>query len=141
SFNLVLGISDLLCFYSHSASGAHPPTSMRVRLDQSPTATLSWVAPGGQDHYTILATRFDGSGTHNIELTGDRIDFSENTTGLTTCYQVVAKAGGAEIGRASTACAAPGIASLPSSVQVGGMPAAVEQLGSALPRSWVPPQR
>ena len=113
SYAQVLGISDLLCLLTGWSSG-NAPSQFQVRLDQSNLARLTWVGPGGQDGYQVIATRFDGTPNRTMSRAGNVTSLNDDTTGQTTCYQVVARAGNQDLGRTDFLCAAPGVADFPS---------------------------
>jgi hypothetical protein len=131
SLDHALGFSDFLCVYPGTREGASPPTKFAVRLDESNVVKLSWDSLGGQASYTLVATRFDTSLTRSIPLTANQTSYEEDTLGRTTCYRLTARTVVAELGRADTVCAAPGIANLGSTGDLRDLGAALDQLRSS----------
>ena len=103
-----LGFSDFLCLYPGGATGA-PATNLKVQLNQGPTATLNWSAPGGQTGYDLVVSTFDGQGPQTIGVDGALTSTMHHTGGQSTCYELRAKQGAKVTGVANRVCAVPGI--------------------------------
>ena len=107
--------SDMLCLVPNGASAVGAPQDLALRLDQSRTARLSWVAPqgGGQDGYILVAFRIDGAAPPAIiNLTGGATATTHDTAGSETCYILFATAGGNVLGNTDVLCAIPGFATV-----------------------------
>ena len=126
TYNNSLGISDLLCVYPRSGTGASV-SDFSVRLDEGPVAVLNWSPPTYPAQYELVAMRFDGSPTRRIPLVGNTAGYTDDTQGQATCYEVVAQASGVELGRTDRLCAVPGITSFTAG------PSGLERLRAALP--------
>ena len=110
SISDVRGLSDLYCVYPQTATGT-PPSGFKVRLDQGPIVYLNWNPVPNATSYELTAMRFDGTLPRSITLQGAATSFAEEHGGLSTCYRLVAKNGGGEIGGTQQLCAAPGVSS------------------------------
>jgi len=105
------GQSDLECAVMgfHSASGS--PQNFALRMNQSSTASLTWVAPpgSGQDGYILVTL---GGTTQN--LPGSATSANLQISGP-TCYAVGATRGGVLIGYTDLLCGIPGFSNLGAS--------------------------
>jgi hypothetical protein len=106
-----LGTSDPLCLapHTHSASGA--PPSFTLRLNQSSTASLTWIPPGGQAGYVLVAIPSNGSQRYQI-LSATATSATDDTTGQPTCYLLIALANGSVMGNSDVECGIPGVFSV-----------------------------
>lgn len=108
-----LGLSDLLCRVPGVASGASPPTGLRVSLDESTRATLTWEASGQPDGYRLMILPAGASASSSlVEIPGRASSTSHDTGGAPTCYVLVALAQGASLGNTNALCAVPGVTTL-----------------------------
>jgi hypothetical protein len=108
----VQGISDLLCIFPGTSSGAQSPGQFRIQLGETNTVTLNWSPAGGQDHYQLLRTRFDNTSPPPIQILGDQTSFSEVIGNQqATCYQLFALNGVTPLGATDRLCAVPNLSS------------------------------
>jgi uncharacterized repeat protein (TIGR01451 family) len=114
-----IGQSDLLCVYPNSGTGTQPG-AFSVRLDQGQIATLSWTAPQGVNWYTLTALTFDGSAPRSRILSPGLTSVTDDTLGKATCYVLEAQSIFGAIGKASTLCAVPHIATVSGASAAGG---------------------
>jgi len=93
----------------HLATGT-PPGNVGIRLDQSPTASVSWTAPpgGGQTGYLFIPL----AGNRSQELGAGATSAVDNTAGVPTCYLLMARVGGGVLGIGAGVCAIPGLTTL-----------------------------
>lgn len=108
-----LGISDVLCFYPGSGIGPQAPTGLRIGLNQTTLASLSWIPAGGQDAYRLTAFTVDSPLPRVQQLPANAVGQSDNTQSKLTCYKLEALSLGKPIGSAPVVCAVPNVASFP----------------------------
>jgi len=103
--------SDLQCAYMgfHSAVGS--PQNFTLRLNQSSTGSLTWVAPssGGTDSYLLLTL---GVGAQTV---GGSVTNANLPTNGATCYAVGALSNNVLVGYTDLLCGVPGFATLSGS--------------------------
>jgi glucose/arabinose dehydrogenase len=107
-----LGLSDLMCAWPHVAQGSQAPAQFTLRLDETTTATLTWLGPGSQDAYILLVLPTDGSPQETIGLSGGAAMTTHSTRGVPTCYVLVALAGTQVLGNTAALCGVPNVQTL-----------------------------
>jgi hypothetical protein len=100
--------SDLVCGIIGYRSASGSPRSFALRLDQSNTATLTWVppatgSPGGYMLFTL------GGGTQTL---GSGVTSMTTSANGPTCYLLGATSGGVLIGYTDILCGLPGFSNL-----------------------------
>ncbi|MGI8912768.1 MAG: hypothetical protein ACR2JY_03075 [Chloroflexota bacterium] len=108
----VLGVSDFLGYLPSLRSASGVPTIFTITLRQTPIATLTWVAPGGQTGYTLYAIPADGSVTRTQTLPATAVSASDNTGGKATIYLLAALSGQTLLGNTDGLLAFPGVATV-----------------------------
>ena len=119
-------VSDLLCVLPGSAAGL-AAENFALRLDESPTAVLSWDRARGATGYILLPV-----GTERLQiLPASATRATDQTAGGLTCYVLVAQIGTTTSGTTAVLCAIPGFAtdfgagSVPARSTSPGFPPAV----------------
>jgi hypothetical protein len=88
-----LGVSDALCLFPGTRSGATVPPEFTLRLNQSMTASLSWSTAAGADGYVLVALPLNGAPARFTALGGNDVAVTDPTGGVATCYLLVASSG------------------------------------------------
>jgi endo-1,4-beta-xylanase len=102
-----LGNSDLLCVVSNTRSGGGAPRDIAISLNQTSTATLTWLPPvSGATAYLLVP-----SSGPPISLAGTATGASHSLAGP-TCYAVFAFSGPSFVGNSDLVCGIPGLSSL-----------------------------
>lgn len=110
----VLGVSDVLCAWPGSQSAKGAPSAFRMSLNESPIASLTWTAPGGQSAYVLDAySMVAGISPRFISLPGTATSATDNLQGIATCYELSVMVGSTFTGNSPALCAGPGAAMLP----------------------------
>lgn len=107
-----LGVSDLLGYLPNLQTSTGAPTNFAVALDQSPTATLTWTAPGGQTGYTLYAIPANGAAQRTQTLPATATSATDNTGGVPTIYVLAALSGQNLLGNTNGLIVFPGIATV-----------------------------
>jgi hypothetical protein len=104
----LLAVSDALCGIRGTV--LQPAPEIAVRLDQSPTATVSWLPlPGATNHRLFV-----GQAPERSQLLGPSVlSAVDPTGGQFTCYAVFGVAG-STVGVSHAACVIPGVATAAS---------------------------
>ena len=118
-----LGVSDALCARQGFASTVGAPQGFTLRLNQSSTASLSWVNSPGTLGSVMVVIPLDGSPPRYRSLAANTINLTDESGGVLTCYMLVA---GTPIGQVNTdlVCGLPGVSTL-------GTAAVARQRGTA----------
>lgn len=119
SLTSVLGNSDALCLLPNSRSAGNVPSNFAVQLNQSNTATLSWMPPGAQTGYLLESIPSVGA-TRQTLLPGTATLTTDDTQGVTTCYVLAPTVGGIVIGNSDILCGVPGRATLSVALRTRG---------------------
>jgi hypothetical protein len=106
------GISDVLCSVPNTHSPAGAPANAMVQLNQSSMATIAWSPPGGQTGFSLLTIPLNGSPQGAVPLPAVATRTMHETSGIPTCYVVLAMTGAAVTGNSDVVCAIPGQSSL-----------------------------
>lgn len=107
----VLGMSDVVCILPNTRAGTSRPGNFTLRLNQSSVASLTWIAPGGQDGYILVAVPLDGTPQTTVSLGAEATGATFNTMGVPACFALVATQGSA-FGNGDVVCGIPGLATL-----------------------------
>jgi hypothetical protein len=129
-----LGISDSLCLV-HSRTGS-PPSQFTLRMNQSPTASLSWAPPYGFvsfTNYLVIAIPLNGSATRYTTLANTQLTTTDATGGSVTCYTVALMNNTSPLGNADAICAVPNSSTLGASAGGSSVERAAERLRSSGP--------
>jgi V8-like Glu-specific endopeptidase len=103
-----LGVTDLLCTVPNVRSVFWAPQNLRLQLNQSSLATLSWTAPAGVLYDGYVLAPLGGTPqalpanatTHSVSLTGP------------TCFVLFVTRFGAVAGNSDVVCGVPGVSTL-----------------------------
>jgi hypothetical protein len=87
-----------------------PPT-FTLRLNQSSTTSLNWIAPGGQAGYVLVAIASNGSQRYQV-LPATATSATDDTAGQPTCYVLISLTNGSALGNSDAECGVPGGASM-----------------------------
>jgi hypothetical protein len=128
AMNNVVGVSDLLCGIAAYKSGTSV-SQFALALNQSNTASMTWTAPGGQTGYSMLAIPLNGGAIRTTSLAAAATSFSDNTSGINTCYLLETLSGTSVIGTSALQCGYPGVATV--SPPAGAAPASAPSSAAA----------
>jgi hypothetical protein len=106
-----LGLSDALCAQQGLASPVGAPQSFTLRLNQSSTASLTWINTPGTVGSVLVALPLDSRPPRYQPLAAGTTTATDATGGAFTCYLLVA---GTLFGQFNTdlACGLPGVSTL-----------------------------
>jgi hypothetical protein len=134
--NGALGLSDLLCLFPHTASGALAAQQFTLQMNQSTTARLTWAPPGGLSGFVIVALPLNGQPARIINVDAGASSAQDDTDGVPTCYVGLTMVGGSVGGNTDLLCGGyAGIAtvgSAASSPEVLALGSALQDAASAL---------
>jgi hypothetical protein len=125
-----LGLSDALCLLPNTRSGVTIPGEFTLRLNESMTASLSWLTAPGANGYVLVAIPMNGAPARASVLGANEVTATDPTGGVPTCYLLVAASGTTPIGNTDILCAVPGAATLASGA--GALPGRVTDLFGSL---------
>jgi len=109
----LLGISDILCAWPASQSASGGIAGFTMALNESPAATLTWTAPGGQSAYSLGAYPMNGASPRYTSVPGTATSATDDLQWLPTCYELFAMVGSTFAGHSPALCSSPGTAILP----------------------------
>jgi hypothetical protein len=134
--NGALGLSDLLCLFPHTASGALAAQQFTLQMNQSTTARLTWAPPGGLSGFVIVALPLNGQPARIINVDAGASSAQDDTGGVPTCYVGLTIVGGSAGGNTDLLCGGyAGIAtvgSAASSPEVLALGSALQDAASTL---------